>query len=39
MGKSGNRIATVLFYLGTPGEGGETIFPNAEGKRTLFADN
>eukprot|EP01127_Copromyxa_protea_P009836 TRINITY_DN2347_c0_g1_i1.p1 TRINITY_DN2347_c0_g1~~TRINITY_DN2347_c0_g1_i1.p1 ORF type:complete len:173 (-),score=36.20 TRINITY_DN2347_c0_g1_i1:24-542(-) len=27
-GKSGNRIATVLFYLGSPDEGGETIFPS-----------
>lgn len=31
IGSSGNRIATVLFYLGSPEEGGETIFPNAEG--------
>lgn len=25
----GNRMATVLMYLATPEEGGETIFPNA----------
>jgi len=30
-GKSGNRIATVLTYLHTPDDGGETIFPNAQG--------
>lgn len=35
IGQSGNRIATVLFYLGTPEEGGETIFPNAEGTITV----
>lgn len=29
IGISGNRIATVLFYLHTPDEGGETIFPAA----------
>jgi len=31
IGKSGQRIATVLTYLASPEEGGETIFPNAEG--------
>eukprot|EP01126_Amoeba_proteus_P055841 TRINITY_DN6955_c0_g1_i3.p1 TRINITY_DN6955_c0_g1~~TRINITY_DN6955_c0_g1_i3.p1 ORF type:complete len:282 (-),score=46.07 TRINITY_DN6955_c0_g1_i3:127-972(-) len=28
IGNSGNRIATLLFYLHTPDEGGETIFPD-----------
>lgn len=28
----GQRIATVLMYLSTPGEGGETVFPAAEHK-------
>jgi len=31
IGASGNRVATVLFYLRTPEAGGETIFPNAVG--------
>jgi len=31
IGNSGNRIATVLTYLHTPEEGGDTIFPNAKG--------
>jgi len=30
IGNGGNRIATVLAYLGGPEEGGETIFPNAK---------
>ena len=25
----GQRVATVLMYLATPEEGGETVFPNA----------
>jgi len=29
VGRAGNRIATVILYLGGPDEGGETIFPNA----------
>jgi len=29
IGSSGNRMATVLTYLSTPDEGGETIFPEA----------
>ncbi len=28
----GQRIATVLMYLSTPEEGGETVFPQAEKK-------
>jgi len=31
IGNQGQRIATVLTYLHSPEEGGETIFPNAEG--------
>lgn len=27
LGSKGDRIATVLIYLGTPEEGGETTFP------------
>ena len=30
----GQRIATVLMYLSTPEEGGETVFPNAKDKVT-----
>ena len=30
IGASGQRTATVLLYLATPEEGGETIFPTAE---------
>eukprot|EP01123_Difflugia_compressa_P015511 TRINITY_DN8764_c0_g1_i1.p1 TRINITY_DN8764_c0_g1~~TRINITY_DN8764_c0_g1_i1.p1 ORF type:complete len:146 (-),score=27.77 TRINITY_DN8764_c0_g1_i1:86-496(-) len=30
VGKEGNRIATVLVYLKTPEEGGETYFPQAK---------
>eukprot|EP01126_Amoeba_proteus_P063879 TRINITY_DN8863_c0_g1_i4.p1 TRINITY_DN8863_c0_g1~~TRINITY_DN8863_c0_g1_i4.p1 ORF type:complete len:261 (+),score=53.06 TRINITY_DN8863_c0_g1_i4:60-842(+) len=30
IGDSGNRIATVLFYLHTPDEGGETLFPETK---------
>jgi len=29
IGQSGNRMATVLTYLSTPDEGGETVFPEA----------
>ena len=28
----GQRVATVLMYLSTPDEGGETVFPYAEEK-------
>jgi prolyl 4-hydroxylase len=28
----GQRVATVLMYLSTPEEGGETVFPHAENK-------
>jgi len=31
IGKAGQRIATVLTYLHSPDEGGETVFPNADG--------
>jgi len=31
IGAAGQRIATVLTYLHSPEEGGETIFPNADG--------
>jgi len=31
IGTAGQRIATVLTYLCSPDEGGETIFPNADG--------
>lgn len=30
--KGGQRVATVLMYLSTPEEGGETVFPNADRK-------
>jgi len=30
IGSSGNRMATVLTYLSTPEEGGETVFPEAQ---------
>jgi prolyl 4-hydroxylase len=30
--KGGQRIATVLMYLSTPDEGGETVFPSAKNK-------
>jgi len=30
IGSSGNRMATVLTYLATPDEGGETVFPEAQ---------
>lgn len=30
IGASGNRMATVLTYLSTPEEGGETVFPEAQ---------
>lgn len=29
IGRSGNRVATVLIYLHSPEEGGHTVFPNA----------
>ena len=32
--KGGQRLATVLMYLTTPEEGGETVFPNADRKVT-----
>jgi hypothetical protein len=32
IGRSGNRIATVLIYLHSPEEGGHTIFPSSPGK-------
>lgn len=32
--KGGQRVATVLMYLSTPEEGGETVFPKAETKST-----
>ena len=32
--KGGQRMATVLMYLTTPEEGGETVFPNAARKST-----
>jgi len=45
IGHAGNRIATVLVYLSTPEEGGETVFPNAnlkvpavKGSAMLFWD-
>jgi len=45
LGNAGNRIATVLTYLSTPEEGGETIFPTVElsikamrGNAVLFWD-
>jgi prolyl 4-hydroxylase len=28
----GQRVATVLIYLATPEEGGETVFPHADKK-------
>jgi hypothetical protein len=28
----GQRVVTMLMYLSTPGEGGETVFPDAERK-------
>jgi prolyl 4-hydroxylase len=31
----GQRLATMLMYLATPEEGGETVFPNAENKVRL----
>lgn len=31
IGTSGNRVATVLTYISSPEQGGETIFPNAVG--------
>ncbi|KAF6994317.1 hypothetical protein CFC21_011047 [Triticum aestivum] len=34
----GHRIATVLMYLSNIEKGGETIFPNAEGKLTQHKD-
>lgn len=34
--RGGQRIATVLMYLTTPEEGGETVFPNAADK--VFGD-
>ncbi|XP_062205076.1 probable prolyl 4-hydroxylase 6 isoform X2 [Phragmites australis] len=34
----GHRIATVLMYLSNVEKGGETIFPNAEGKITQHKD-
>jgi hypothetical protein len=39
MGRAGDRVATVLVYLHTPDEGGETYFPDAKlGMRLVFAD-
>eukprot|EP01125_Pyxidicula_operculata_P002344 TRINITY_DN1222_c0_g1_i2.p2 TRINITY_DN1222_c0_g1~~TRINITY_DN1222_c0_g1_i2.p2 ORF type:complete len:225 (-),score=41.02 TRINITY_DN1222_c0_g1_i2:1186-1860(-) len=45
IGNAGNRMATVLTYLSTPEEGGETVFPNAgitlpakKGNAVLFWD-
>eukprot|EP00877_Chromochloris_zofingiensis_P013401 jgi/Chrzof1/8314/Cz03g05260.t1 len=32
--QGGQRVITVLIYLSTPTEGGETVFPNAEVKST-----
>jgi len=46
IGSAGNRIATVIVYLTTPDEGGETIFPHVDirvpavkGNAILFWDS
>eukprot|EP01124_Arcella_intermedia_P015030 TRINITY_DN21580_c0_g1_i1.p1 TRINITY_DN21580_c0_g1~~TRINITY_DN21580_c0_g1_i1.p1 ORF type:complete len:255 (+),score=45.17 TRINITY_DN21580_c0_g1_i1:24-767(+) len=39
IGKAGNRIATVLVYLSTPEEGGETIFPKVNKKVPAIKGN
>ncbi|KAA8548030.1 hypothetical protein F0562_004709 [Nyssa sinensis] len=35
----GHRVATVLMYLSSVEKGGETIFPNSEGKETQLKDD
>jgi prolyl 4-hydroxylase len=38
MENGGQRVATVLIYLSTPEEGGETVFPLAEKKVIQVSD-